>query len=503
MAVDINRLLIETLEYSSRVRAISDRGLIAETAILQAMAEFDVSGFMESRFIRTSIPTGNVLEAGANMSRLREGDWFYNAGLRRKNRHGGRFEVGQRIGTRTSNSTFFFPEDQGNARLTLSYNQPLLNGAGEAYNTSLIVLAELDTRMAAAAMSNELQEHLFRVTEAYWELRKQRVAYLQKEQHLRRAALILERLEKRRDLDSLASQIARARAAVAMRQAETIRAAAEIQNTESLLQSLVNSPELSTGEGVEVIPVQAPSHAYVPVSLQDALVTALDQRPEIHAATQEIEAARVRLDVARNELLPVLDVVLETYVSGLRGDFDVGRSLADQFSRGEPSYTAGLLFEVPLHRRAAKARHQRRQLELRQLANQFQATVESLRAEVEVAVRDVDTTYRELQSKFHSMSAAELDAEYLQKRWEMLPSDDRSASFLLEDLLDAQDRLAAEESGFAAAQVDYAMSLTRLNRVIGVLLKQEEIDLVEGTEDCLPAMFFEKFSQDVGHTIDP
>jgi len=503
LSVDINWLIVQALQHSARVRAISDRGLIAETAILQAEAEFDTAAFVESKFVRTSVPTGSTLDAGAGVARLREGDWSHNAGLRRKNQHGGRFEVAQRIGTQISNSTFFFPEDQGNARLTLSYNQPLLNSAGRAYNTSLIVLAELDTRIAADAMSTELQDHLLSVTEAYWELRTQRVTYLQKEQHLRRAQVILERLEKRKDLDSLASQIARARAAVAMRRAETIRAAAEIRNTESRVRSLVNSPDLAGQGEQELIPTQPPLNDYIPVDMQDALTSALDHRPEIDAAAQEIEAARVRLNLSENQLLPVLDVVLETYVSGLRGDFDIGQSFADQFSRGEPSYTAGLVFEVPLHRRAAKAQHQRRQIELRQLGNQFQATVETLRAEVEVSVREVDTAYRELQGKFHSMVAAESDAGYLQRRWELLPGDDRSASFLLEDLLDAQDRLSAEESGFAKSQVDYALSLTRLNRATGTLLQREQIELLHGTADCLPAAFFGKVNaQDFGHTVN-
>jgi len=503
LSVDINWLIVQALEHSARVQAISDRGLIAETAILQAEAEFDTTAFVESKFVRTSVPTGSTLDAGAGVPRLREGNWFHNAGLRRKNQHGGRFEVAQRIGTQFSNSTFFFPEDQGNARLTLSYNQPLLNSAGRAYNNSLIVLAELDTRIAADAMSTELQDHLLSVTEAYWELRTQRVIYLQKELHLRRAQVILERLEKRKDLDSLASQIARARAAVAMRRAETIRAAAEIRNTESRIRSLVNSPDLSGQGEQELIPTQPPLNDYIPVDMQDALTTALDHRPEIDAAAQKIEAARVRLNLANNQLLPVLDVVLETYVSGLQGDFDVGQSLADQFSRGEPSYTAGLVFEVPLYRRAAKAQHQRRQIELRQLGNQFQATVETLRAEVEVSVREVDTAYRELQSKFHSMVAAESDAGYLQRRWELLPGDDRSASFLLEDLLDAQDRLSVEESGFAKSQVEYALSLTRLNRATGTLLQREQIELLHGNADCLPAAFFGKATaQDFGHTVN-
>lgn len=501
--VDVNWLIAQTLMHSARVRAISDKALIAETGVFQASAAFDTTAFIDSKFNRISVPTGSTLDAGANATRLREGGWGHSTGLRRKNRHGGRFEVAQRIGTQFSNSVFFHPLDQGNSRLTLSYNQPLLNGAGQAYNTSLIVLAELDTHVAVNRMSSDLQDHLLEVTEAYWDLRKRRAAYLQKQLHLKRSAVILERLEKRQNFDSLSSQIARARAAVTARQTETIRTASEVLNTETRLRALVNSPELAATNDPELIPTQEASTASIRVDTQDALVTALSNRPEISIATQEIDAARVRLNVAKNELLPVLDVVLETYVSGLRGDYDIGQAYIDQFSVGEPSYTAGVFFEVPIHRRAAKAQHQRRQFELRQLTNQLQATTEMLRAEVLVAVREVETAYNELHTKFEAMRAAEADVGYLQRRWEMLPNDDQSASFLLEDLLDAQDRLSAEEVGFAEAESQYALSFIYLSRATGTLLRDGQIDLIHGSDGCLPVVLFEQSKiEGIGHTFE-
>ena len=212
-----------------------------------------------------------------------------------------------------------------------------MNRAGKAYNTSLIVLANIDTRIASDRTAAELQDHLLAVTETLWELYLQRSVLLQKQRHLGRAKVILVRLEKRRNVDSLDSQIARARAAVTMRGAELIRAATAIRNAEARTRALVNSPDMLANRDSELVPVQPPMGQFVPITMQDALIAALENRPEIDAATEEIQAARVRLNVTANELLPVLDVVLETYVSGLRGDHDIGRSWVDQFSVGEPS----------------------------------------------------------------------------------------------------------------------------------------------------------------------
>jgi len=241
----------------------------------------------------------------------------------------------------------------------------------------------------------------------------------------------------------------------------------------------------------ELIPIQPPSIAPLPVEAESAFLTALENRAEIDAATQEIEAARVRLNVAKNELLPVLDLYLESYVSGLRDNFNVGRSLVDQFSVGEPSYAGGLRFEMPYERRAAKANQERRLAELRQLTSKFQATVETLHAEVDVAVREVDTTHRELRSLYTQMLAAKTDMDYLQGRWERLPGDDRAASFLLEDLLASQERLSFAESAFVDAQVAYALSLNRLNRSTGMLLKHEKVQLVRGHDGSASTLSFE------------
>ncbi len=473
--VDVGSLVVDALRCSPHIRAISDKRLIAQTAITESAAEFDVKAFVDSKFVRTSVPTGSVLDAGFDVPRLRESDYYYSAGVRRKNLLGGQLEVAQRYGTRQSNSNFFFPDEQGNAQLTLSYTQPVLNGAGRVYNNGLIVLANIETHVAAAEARAEIQDHLLEVTNSFWDLHLQRVTQLQKQRHLERAQVILERLQQRRSVDALESQIARARAAVALRRAELVRAAAGSRNAEARVRSLVGSPAMLCDREAELIPAELPGCDYIDIDLHEAVVTALQYRPEIDAATREVKAASVRLNMAENELRPVLDLVLETYVSGLRGDYDIGQAFVDQYSRGEPSYSVGVIYEMPLGNRAACARHQRRQFECRQLSSKLRAAIETLHAEVEIAVNDVQTAHRFLGAKRQSMLAAAADVSYLQSRWELMPGEDRAASFLLEDLLDAQDRLAFEEAGYAQARADCAQALLRLKRATGTLLQYDAI----------------------------
>ena len=489
--LDLDALIISALAYSPRVRAVSENVLIQETVVVEAQAAFDARAFAESKFFRRSQPIGNLLETGGP-PRWREEDWGFSAGMRKRTPLGGSWEIAQRIGIQDSNSRFFVPKQQGNARMSLSFNQPLLNGFGKTYNTALIVLAELDTTLAVDETSTALQQQLTSIAESYWELYFQRSVLVQKRQHLARASVILGELERRRDIDALESQIVRAQAAVAARQAELVRSQANIQTIEARIRALTNSPELTANPRAEMIPVDQPGTVRLDVSLQDALVTALQHRPEVDAASQEIRAASVRLNMSRNELLPALDLVLETYVMGLDADYDIGQSWADQYSVGEPSYSAGLVFEVPLHRRAAKARLQRRSLQLRQVTEQFDETVKMLLADVEVAVENVNAGYQEMVGKYRAMVAARAEVEYATSRWQQLSGEDRSASLLLEDLLDAQDRLVLEEFGFAYSQHTYTISQTELKRAMGTLLEQEGIEPVRVCQGGLPQLQFQK-----------
>ncbi len=490
-AVNVETLTYWALKYSPHIQALSESPLIRETAIVEAAADFDWTAFMDSKYDHISEPVGNELTTGGP-SRFRDRDWTYRAGVRRKTFTGGEFSIDQRIGFQHTNSLFFIPPEQGTSQLSLRFSQPLLNGRGPAVNTSLIVQAEIETGIAWDQFAEGLQDHLLNVTETYWRLYLGRASLLQRQRHLRRAAEILQQLENRRDIDALQSQIVLAGAAVASRQAELVRAATNAKNAETRLRALVNAPELTDSGALELVPVQAPGRQLVQVDLCDALLTALQHRQEIDAAVARIQTASVRLNVSRNELLPALDLVMETYVQGLAGEANIGQSLGNQFSIGEPSYSLGLRFEVPLGNRAAIARCKRRRLEIRQLVEQFKSTVANLEAEVEVAVREVKSTYREMEGHYESMQARLAETDYLKDRWELLPGDDRASSFLLEELLEAQDRLAIEEFAFVRAELGYMVSLTRLNRVMGTLLEQEQVSVRRICQQDIPQLILDK-----------
>ncbi len=496
--VSIHDLLMRAMQYSSRIRVISDSPLIQDTGIIEADADFDWVQFMEAAWNDVDEPVGSTLTTGGP-PRFSNEKATFDAGIRRRTTRGGQFEAKQVFGYERSNSVFFIPNDQGTSRLTLNYTQPLLRGAGRVVNTSSVILAQLQSDVARAEFSRELQGHLLDITQSYWTLFLERGALLQRERLYKRGELILRDLETRGQMDAVANQIVRARSAVSSRKADLYRAAASVKNAEARIRALVNAPDLGQIDEFELTPTDFPTSLFVPLQLPEAIQIAFQNRPEVSEAVQLIKAAAVRSNVAKNDLLPILDLVAETYVSGLRDTSAFIAAAGDQFSDGAPSYSTGLRFELPLGNRAARARFTRRALEYRQFQNQFQNTLQSLQLEVEVSVREMITSHREIEAKYEAMKAAEGEVEFLTDRWQLLPGDDRAPGLLLEDLLAAQERLAVEEFEFLNAQIQYNISLVTLRQAMGTLLQFENVSVASVETDRIPALQLHKgYSMDNG-----
>ncbi|MDA1015617.1 MAG: TolC family protein [Planctomycetota bacterium] len=470
LPVNVDELVMQALEHSPQVLAAKAEPQIVRTSIMEEQGEFDWHAFLESTYDHNTDPVGNTLTTGG-ASRFRDHIWSTRGGVRRTNEVGGEIEASQKSGYQDNNSRFFVPNQQGTARLELSYTQPLLNGRGRAYNQSRIMLAHVDSRIAEDELAGQLQDHLLKVTESYWELYRARSSHLQKHKLLGSATAIQKTLEARQGVDAQQRQVLRARSAVASRRSEIARAVSSIRNAESKLRYLVNDPRLTNAGHVEMIPQEAPRADYIPMSMGDSLNTAIINRPDISQAIRRMKATCLRLNVARHEVLPTLDLVMSTYVAGLAGNSDLGKAAGRQFvDGGEPGYSIGLFFEVPLGNRMARARQERRQWEVRKALREFEATVEGGITKVELAFRESETSFREMLSRYQAMMAAENETQYLHERWKVLPGNDRSTVQLLEDLLDSQERLADEEADFTRAQVNYALALADLKRAMGTLM---------------------------------
>ena len=470
--VDVATLTHIALASSPYVKSVLTEPRIRQCDVVIADAEFDSTMFLEGKYADTSEPRNSLLQTGD--ARFRDDTYSQSGGFRKKLRRGGELEMIQRGGFQENNG-FIDPNPQGTARLEINYSQPLLRDGGKAVNNIGILLAQLDLQVTNSQVRADLEDHLIDVTAAYWDLYQARAEWLQRERLLKGAEHLYHVLQARGDVDSQKRQILRALAAAKSRKSDLARAVTRIRNAQSKLRLLTGSVELIHTRQFELTPQDRPLALPVNVSTKDSVVTALDNRPEIAEAIRRVQAVSARVGVARNQVLPRMDMILGTYVAGVRADRDILGSWVDQFSEGRPSYYFGLAYELPVGNRASKARLNRNRWEFSRAMYEFHQATEVTFTEVEIAVRETQTAFTEMVTKKQAVDAAANEVLYLQDRWDHLPDPNESATLLIEDLLDAQERLADEERDFVAAQTAYALSWVGLRKAMGVLLRFDDL----------------------------
>lgn len=450
------------------------QSVLVEPQILQAQAaatngQFDPSAFVESIFKDTSDPVGNTLITGT-AGRLNDHIWNNSSGLRAKNTRGGLAELSQDFNFKDSNSNFFTPADQADAKMLMRYTQPLMRGAGTTYNRSSYVVAALAADESMQEAAKKIQEHAFSITSSYWELAAARANYKQIQRGLKSLEELHTQLVGRSDIDTLRSQQLRAEAAIFKQRATQAKAWAQIQAAEANLRASVAAPDLRNDSGEELIPLTLPADWKSMVSREDELTTALNYHPEIQAIRTNLQSSRVRLQVAENELRPTLNLVMEGYVRGLNGGFDAAKSFGDQFSTGAPSYSAGLSYLRPYNNTAAKAILRERRLELRRTLLELDHTLLSVGATVEGNVARLEAAFNELESAVRSTLAIHAELDYLVARWHDAFIDGTARNLLLDQLLNAEIQLIQAENTWARAQSDHMIAIAQLNLSTGSLL---------------------------------
>lgn len=471
---NLEDLFLSAIQNSSQIRVFSELPLIRETSIQEARGAFDIVAFVEGKYDNVNDPVGSTLTTGG-ANRLEEEELGFRAGLKKKTRTGAEVYATQELKRTDSNSVFFTPNPQTEARLTIGVVQPLLNGAGVGYNRSIIRIAKIDSQIARQEFLRQVESHLLEITRTYWGLYMARGVYQAKERAAQEADGTLKDLESRGNFDAIQQQLFRARAASAERRADLVRSESAVRSAEDRLKALVNDPAIREVSAIEIIPTDKPVLERSVSDLEQSAGAALQNRPEIQQAFLQLKAAAIRRDMSRNEMMPVLNLMLEGYVAALRRD-DWSGAYYDQFDPVRPGYSVGLRLEYPLGNNQAEARNMRRRLEMRQLVSQLRTTMETVLLEVKVSTREVHTAYRDMSAKHESMIAAREDLAHLQKRREaMFLGGDTTAINYIEYVIDAQQRRAVAEENFLRAVATYNVALVTLERAKGNLLTYETI----------------------------
>ncbi|MGB9907539.1 MAG: TolC family protein [Candidatus Saccharicenans sp.] len=403
---------------------------------------------------------------------------------------GGTFSVAMSNYSTDTNQLYQLFNPYYNTQLRFSFVQPLLKNFGPRVAKREIIVARQNYAISEAQLKNQVMETIYQVEEAYWNLVLARENLKVKQQSLQLARDQLAKTRKEIEVGQQASiEILNVQAAVSQREADIVQAEASVRTAEDRLKVILNLASGTELASVSLIPSEKPEFKPVKVDLKEALQTALLKRPDLQIDSLTIESKKFDYDLARNQLLPQLDLNISYWSPGTSGDRLLYRddnpwtgevvgkipgSLWDSFRDASKflynNWSVNFTLTVPLadvisRSKLALARTELAEAQAKQKAREQQAMLE-----VSEAVNNIETLAK-------SVEAYRVAREYAEK---LLEAETKKLAVGLTTnyfVLDAQEKLAAARSAELKALVDYNLAQARLEKVLGTILENKKVSL--------------------------
>lgn len=471
--LSLERAIRSAAERNAQLQFDRLRPAIAESQIVAAEANFDWTFFVNGRYQSIDRPRTSSTFFGTAADVFEQGD--LTTGVRRRLTSGGSFTLDTSwtwADNETPNLTVV-PNPANTVTVGAQLTQPLLRGAGSDFALASIRLAENAERDEVATLKASAIRTLRETEESYWQLVQAHQNLLIQQRLLERGIGARDIIVNRHALDATDAQIADAKAEVESRKAQVIRAQRSLRAASDSLKTIINDPELTIGSEVMLLPADLAIDEPIRFSLVDAVTTALSERPEIARALLSIDDTTIRKSIARNQLLPRLDLELSTRYSAL--DRDLDDAYSDVWEGDFIDYIVAVTFEQPIGNRAANAELRRRQLENVQAVSSFQNTVQQVVLEVKNALRDTVTGYKLIAQTRAARFAA---TENLRALETVIQTTGGYTAFNLDQWLSRQQALALAEAEEVQALVNYNIAISRLYAAIGRTLERNNIKFI-------------------------
>ena len=364
------------------------------------------------------------------------------------------------------------------SRFTVGINQPLLSGRGALPNKRFIMVAGNNMRTSDELLRQQVTATVVQVENSYWNLAAASEAILAAERTLEVAQRLDNDTKARLQIGTVAPiELASTGSAVAAAQRDLIIAKTDFQLQEAQLKKILSKridAELDAA-GIETTDeLPEPNPRDVP-ELNTALAAALEERPDLRIAKQDLANQDISARFTGDALTPSLHVFSLYAGAGLAGDNSkattgAGQSLFQGFSAQYPEYASGLSLVLPLRNRAAQADNLRARLEQQQL----EVSEQRLKQQVELEVRQAMVSLTQGKAQIEAANeAVKLASQVLDGERSKLES---GVSTTYNVILRQRDLAAARQAQISAS-VAYAKALVDMHRSTGSTLKENGIEL--------------------------
>ena len=447
---------------------------LSEQDVRGALGYYDP--YLTGTYSRSSADTKgtNAFSGGANVNTKQD---VWNLGLALPvEPTGATVQLGFNNSRVDTNSTFTSFNPVFNSRLSLSLSQPLLHNLTIDAPRQQLRIAKKNREISDVQFHATIVNTIAGVKGAYYNLIYAIDNLTAARKSLDLATHLLNENEIRVKVGTMAPlDIVTAQAEVASREEGVIVAENSVGDAEDTLKQAIFPRNDPATWATRIVPTDRPTAEPVPVDVEAAVKSALENRTDVVAARKGLERTDISLTYARNQLLPDVNLVASYGAAGAGGTQLVrdpalggpvvstvpggyGDALSEVFGRDYPTWSVGVNVAYAIPNRSAKAMAAQAQISKDQALASYRRLELSVAGEVRTAARGVESGFKRVGTTHaaSTLAAQRLDAE--EKKF----AAGMSTNFLV---MQAQRDLATAEVAELQAIADYRKSVINFQRV--------------------------------------
>ena len=461
-----------TLEQAIQIALGNDLGLQLQELSAEG-SRYDAAGSWGA-FDPVLTATGSVFDAEfeatspfSGTAVIEENTLSFGTGVKMPLTTGGTFGATFDLNNTESNNSLAQGIDLATTDVfSLEFRQPLLNGFGSDYATSLQSQADLEYRGQLEQCRKVRQDLIASVTVAYWDLVSALNQLEVAQESLDLAKTQQDQNERRLEAGvGTQVEVLQAEANVAQRQELKLLRQTEVKAAGDRLKAILYPGTDPQTWEAEILPSTALPEP-PPAALEliprwgSAWVEAQEKRSELRQQRLQIEWAEIQLTRAVSERRPSLDLLLASRSRGFDGESS--QAFDKALGWDYPQNTAALIFSFPLGNRSGRNAYERARADLRAARLVYDQIESQIIADVRTALRQVEYSVQAVAAAdtSHRLADKQLRAEEARYR------EGLSTNF---QVLEYQQQLAQAAYSRNLARANLAKSLVNLQKSRGIL----------------------------------
>ena len=486
LRLSLRDAVVLTLENNSEVRVRETQVETSKFSLLGAHGPFDpVLSSVDNINSTTSPPYTFLQGTGSSNVNFKSTIKSIQFNYSQMFESGTTFLGGFNTFINSSNSSFFLFNPYTASTLNFQLTQPLLRNGWFAANRAPLVIARRNLQQSRAAFVAEVNNNILQAVNQYWAVVQARGNLEVAQESMAAAESTYKRDKRALELGALPPlDIYRSESQVASRRVLVIQSEYALRQAEDALRLTIGADQDPYFQALDLDLTERPEPGdeLRAIDAASALQTALTKRPEFEAAQAALARDETQIRLARNHLLPQLDLLAlyaSNGVGGRTGIDTIGQPLSSSwlnqmFGFGYPTYEAQLTLSLPLKNRAAKA-------EMGSALVSRRSDLYNQRYIREQVTLDVTNAVHQLEQAKLSVAAGKEALDLAQKTMAAEQRKYELGSGTIFFVLEAQTELASAQQSLLQSEVGYQMALASVDHATGELLEPYHVQIAELT----------------------